>query len=72
MTAQFVNDFNQKTGQTVGYLEADYSPQEFFKKTQHLANEPEGETVARYVMIIVWRRLLKRRLSLVLTTLVLH
>lgn len=43
MTAQFVSDFNQKTGQTVGYLEADYSPQEFFKKTQHLANEPEGE-----------------------------
>ena len=43
MTAQFVSVFNQKTGQTVGYLEADYSAQEFFKKTQHLANEPEGE-----------------------------
>lgn len=42
MTAQFVSDFNQITGQTVGYLEADYSPQEFFKRTQHLANEPEG------------------------------
>lgn len=42
MTAQFVKEFNQKTGQSVGYLEADYSPQEFFKKTQHLANEPEG------------------------------
>ncbi len=37
-----VKEFNQKTGQSVGYLEADYSPQEFFKKTQHLANEPEG------------------------------
>ncbi|HEM4445801.1 TPA: epoxyqueuosine reductase QueH [Streptococcus suis] len=42
VTAQFVKEFNQKTGQSVGYLEADYSPQEFFKKTQHLANEPEG------------------------------
>ena len=72
VSAQFVNDFNQKTGQTVGYLEADYSPQEFFKKPSIWLMSQRGETVARYVMIIVWTRLLKRRLSLVLTTLVLH
>ncbi|MFX4023052.1 epoxyqueuosine reductase QueH, partial [Streptococcus suis] len=42
VTAQFVKEFNQKTGQSVVYLEADYITQEFFKKTQLLANEQEG------------------------------
>lgn len=42
VTAQFVKDFNQNTGQKVSYLEAEYVPQEFFKRTQHLASEPEG------------------------------
>lgn len=72
VTAQFVSDFNQKTGQTVGYLEADYSPQEFFKKPSIWQMSQREETVARYVMIIVWTRPLKRRLNLVLTTLVRH
>ncbi len=70
VTAQFVKEFNQKTGQSVGYLEADYSPQEFFKKTQHLANEPEEEIGVRFAMIIGWIRLRRRQLSLVLTILV--
>ena len=72
VTAQFVSDFNQISGQTVGYLEADYSPQEFFKKPSIWLMSQRGETVARYVMIFVWTRLLKRWLSLVLTTLVRH
>lgn len=42
VTAKFVQDFNRQTGQKVSYIEADYRPQEFFKKTQHLAQEPEG------------------------------
>ena len=44
----------------------------FSKKPSIWLMSQRGETVARYVMIIVWTRLLKRRLSLVLIILVLH
>lgn len=39
---KFINDFNQKTGHQVKFLEAPYKPAEFIKKVKHLSNEPEG------------------------------
>ena len=42
--AQFVKDFNEKTGYSVKYIEADYQPYEFMKmaKSRGLTEEPEG------------------------------
>lgn len=42
--AQFVKDFNEKTGHSVKYIEADYQPNEFMKmaKSRGLTEELEG------------------------------
>lgn len=42
VTQKFVNDFNEKTGNQVQYLEADYVPNEFFRTVHGLEKEPEG------------------------------
>lgn len=39
---KFIDDFNQKTGNNVQYLEAPYKPAEFIKQVEHLRDEPEG------------------------------
>lgn len=41
---QFVNDFNNKTGANVKYIEAEYEPHKFMKmaKDKGLTEEPEG------------------------------
>lgn len=41
---QFVDDFNQRTGAKVGFIAADYKPNEFMEiiRKNHLENEPEG------------------------------
>ncbi|EKK5890929.1 epoxyqueuosine reductase QueH [Enterococcus faecalis] len=41
---QFIDNFNKATGNKVGYIEAEYKPNEFIQIMQkkHLTNEPEG------------------------------
>ena len=41
---KFVNDFNERTGSHVKYIEAPYEPHEFMKmaKSRGLTEEPEG------------------------------
>lgn len=39
---KFIQDFNQKTGHKVAFLEAPYKPAEFIKAVNDLKDEPEG------------------------------
>lgn len=39
---KFIQDFNDKTGHNIKFLEAPYQPAEFLKQVKHLRNEPEG------------------------------
>ena len=39
---KFVSDFNERTGNTVQYLEAPYEPNEYRKLVRGLEEEPEG------------------------------
>lgn len=41
---QFIEDFNERTGNQVGYLEDEYNPKDFLKTAHEkgLENEPEG------------------------------
>lgn len=53
---QFVNDFNERTGKNVKYIEAEYKPHEFMKmaKSRGLTEEPEGGYVVQHVSKCVW------------------
>ncbi|KPJ21861.1 epoxyqueuosine reductase QueH [Streptococcus phocae] len=42
VTQQFISDFNEKTGQSVSFIEADYVPNEYVRKVRGLEEEPEG------------------------------
>ena len=42
VTKKFVSDFNERTGNTVQYLEAPYEPNEYRKLVRGLEEEPEG------------------------------
>ena len=42
VTQKFVSDFNERTGNTVQYLEAPYEPNEYRKLVRGLEEEPEG------------------------------
>jgi predicted adenine nucleotide alpha hydrolase (AANH) superfamily ATPase len=42
VTQKFVSNFNEKTGQSVRFLEAPYEPNEFFRTVHGLEDEPEG------------------------------
>ena len=42
VTKKFVNDFNERTGNTVQYIEAPYEPNEYRKLVRGLEEEPEG------------------------------
>ena len=42
VTKKFISDFNERTGNTVQYLEAPYEPNEYRKLVRGLEEEPEG------------------------------
>ena len=42
VTKKFVSDFNERTGNSVQYLEAPYEPNEYRKLVRGLEEEPEG------------------------------
>lgn len=39
---KFISEFNEKTGNTVDFIEAPYDPSEYFQKVHGLEEEPEG------------------------------
>lgn len=49
---QFVKDFNERTGQNVQYIEAEYKPHEFMKmaESRGLTDEPEGDYAVQLVL----------------------
>ena len=51
---KFVSDFNERTGNTVQYLEAPYEPNEYRKLVRGLEEEPEGGDRCKVALTTAW------------------